>query len=117
MSFLAFPLRLEGGFLKRCPEANAIVALVEVMARTPRGSWIGSRHFGLREFFEEARAHAELSPLAIQELNLALADLGITEYRVEDIVREPQTQGRSDSYILKIVSTTEDGQGHTLRLA
>ena len=117
MSFLAFPMRLEGGFLRRCPKADAIVSLIRVMARTPHGSWIGSRHFGLREFFEEARAHPELPAQAVEELNLALQDLDIREYRVEEIVKEPQTQAETDAYILKIVSTAEDGQVHLWRLA
>ncbi|HKM80741.1 MAG TPA: hypothetical protein VJY15_07245 [Candidatus Acidoferrum sp.] len=116
MSFLAFPLRLEGGFLRRCPKVDAIVSLVSVMARTPHGSWIGSRHFGLREFFEEARAQTELPSQAIQELNLSLQDLGILEYRVQEIVRESQTQAETSTYVLRIVSASEGGQAHSVRL-
>jgi len=116
MSFLAFPLRLEGGFLKRCPQVNAILSLVDIMAKTPHGSWIGSSHFGVREFFEEARKQPGLPSQAIQELNLALQDLGILDYRVQEIVKESRTQAETDSYVLKIVSTSEGGPAFSLRL-
>lgn len=116
MSFLAFPLRLEGGFLKRCSEVNAIVCLVNLMAKTPHGSWIGGAHFGLREFFEEARGQPGLPAQAVKELNLALQELGILDYRVEEIVKEPQMQAEIDSYSLKIVSTAEGGKAHLLHL-
>ena len=117
MSFLAFPLRLERGFLKRGPSVNAIVDLVSVMAKTPHGSWIGSRHFGLREFFEESRAQPGLPWQALQELNLALEDLGILDYRVQEIVKESPARADTDAYVVKIVSTSEGGQAHSLRLA
>ncbi len=116
MSFLAFPLRLEGGFLNRCPQVNAILSLVSIMAKTPHGSWIGSRHFGIREFFEDAHAQPSLPSHAIQELNLALEDLGILDYRVQEIVRESRTQAETDSYVCRIVSTSEGGQAYSLRL-
>ena len=117
MSFLAFPLRFERGFFNRCSREEAIVSLVSVMAKTPHGSWVGSPHFGLREYFEEARAHPELPVQALQELNHALRDLGIVDYRVEEISKESPVSAETDSYVLKIVSNAEGGSSHSLRLA
>lgn len=117
MSFLAFPLRVERGFLKRCSRADAIVLLLSVMAKTPHGSWIGSPHFGLREYFEEARAHPELPAQAIEELNLALRDLGILDYRVQEISKESSVSAETDSYVLKILSSADGCSSHSLRLA
>lgn len=116
MSFVAFPLRLGGAFLRRCEEPDAIASLVSVMARTPHGSWAGGRHFGLRDFFEEARLRPALPQLAVKELNLALQDLGITNYRVESIARETQTDCDVDSYVLELVPTKGGGQTQSLRL-
>ena len=116
MAFLAFPLRLKGGFLKHCEEAEAIVSLVGVMARTPHGSWMGSSHFGLREFFEEARVRPELPQLALQELNLALQDLGIVHYRVESVAKQAQENRDVDSYVLTLASTEESDRRHVLPL-
>jgi len=47
------------------------------MARTPHGKWAGSRHFGLRDFLEDARTRPERLQEAVGELNLAFADLGV----------------------------------------
>lgn len=116
MPFVAFPLRLKGGYLQLGEEPDAIVSLVAVMARTPHGSWSGSSHFGLREFFEEARVRPELPQLALQELNLALQDLGITNYRVETVTRETQTQRDVDSYVLTLASNLESGRTYSTRL-
>jgi len=116
MSFLAFPLRLEGGFLKRCPQVNAILSLVSIIAKTPHGTWIGCRHFGMREFFEDARAQPSLPSHAIQELNLALQDLGILDFRVQEIVKESRTHEETCTYVCRIVSTLEGGQALSLRL-
>jgi len=103
MTFIAFPLRLERGLLKRCDEPEAIVLLVRAMARTPHGSWIGSSHFGLRDFFEGARTRLSPVQTAIEELNLALWDLGITHYRVRAATRERSSQIGADSYFLTLV--------------
>jgi hypothetical protein len=56
MSFLAFPLRLQNSFLLRTGEVEAVLGLIRMMAATPGGSWVGSRHFGVRDIFESARA-------------------------------------------------------------
>ena len=82
---------------------EAIIALLRVMASTPYGSWSGGTHFGLREFFEQARARPELPQAAIQEGNAALADLGITEYRIDRIAKEESTDRDVDSYTVTLI--------------
>ena len=49
----------------------------------------------------------ELPQLALVEVNLALQDLGITNYRVEAIAREPQANRDVDSYVVTLASTVE----------
>jgi hypothetical protein len=72
-------LRLDkDGFLRRCDDRQALEQLLlGIMARSPHAKWAGSRHFGLRDFLEDARARPERLQEAVQELNLAFADLGI----------------------------------------
>lgn len=84
---------------------EAVLSLIRLMANTPHGSWAGSPHFGLRDYFEQARTRPDLPQLAIQEANLALKDLGIVNIRVESIVKEPQADRDVDSYAVALVST------------
>lgn len=112
MGFVAFPIRCREGFLQRCDEPHAILSLISVMARTPHGSWAGSRHFGLRDFFEQARQRPELPQLALHELNYALNDLGIRHYRVESIQRETPASAGEDVYA--VVLAAADGRQHRL---
>jgi len=66
------------GFLLRCGDRQALEQLLaDIMARTPHGKWAGSRHFGLRDFLEDARARPERLQEAVLELNQAFADLGM----------------------------------------
>jgi len=103
MSFIAAPIRLQGGLLKRCDEFEAIRSLVQAMARTPSGSWKVSPHFGVRDFLEDARRRPRPMQTFVAELNLALQDLGITRYRVEAAIREQSGQRDVDSYVLTLV--------------
>jgi hypothetical protein len=115
VSCIAFPLRFEGGLLRRSSEAQAVVALVEAMARTPSGSWAGSSTFGLRDLLEDARLRPTVVPTMVAKLNLALTELGITSYRVEAMNREPSVSRGVESYALTLVPAA-GGQGHTFSL-
>ena len=103
MSFIGFPLRLQNGLLKRTGEAEAIVALIQAMAGTPGGSWSGSPSFGLRDLLEDVRRRPALAPNVVAKLNAALADLGVTNYRVAALEREPATARDVDSFVLTLV--------------
>ena len=115
MSFIAFPLRLEGGLLTRCGEPEAIVALVQAMARTPGGSWSGSTHFGLRDLLEDVRRRPALVPSLVAKLNEALIDLGVTNYRVVNMEREPSASRDIDAYVLTLVPAA-GGEGQVFGL-
>lgn len=114
--FIAFPLRLDNAFLRRCQEPEAILALVRVMATTPHGSWAGSEHFGLRDRFEQARARPDLPQQAAQEINRALDDLGITHYRVQSIAAEPHPNRDVDSYVVTLAATDASGETLTVKV-
>jgi uncharacterized protein YjiS (DUF1127 family) len=110
MSFVAFPVRFENGFLRRFDEPSALLSLIEIMARTPHGSWRGSVHFGLRDYFQGARGRPELTKMALEELNRALADLGIDKYRVESIIRETAVGEDSEVYAISLSSGGQPSQ-------
>jgi len=88
---------------------QATLALIRVMAQTPHGSWQGCPHFGLRDFFEQARARPELPQLALEEANLALQDLGIAELRIQSIAKEPQSERDVDAYSVTLASRRAAG--------
>jgi hypothetical protein len=115
MSCTAFPLRLRGSFLDRCDQARAVLSLAEIMARTSHGSWPGSGHFGLREFFEMARLRAELPGAAVLEGNLALHELGITGFRIESIEREDPVHRDEDRYVITLISKEQQLYRHPLK--
>jgi hypothetical protein len=114
--FIAFPLRLEGGFLKRTGEAEAVLRFIEMMARTPGGSWAGCPSFGVRHFFENMRLRPEGLRQAEKAINDTLADLGITHYRLKSIQKEPGPNPDVDVYTLTIVSTEDPSMTWTSRL-
>lgn len=109
MQTLAFPLRLqENGLLKRQDQVASLIGLLQVMARTPAGSWAGCPGFGLRDLFEGQRQRADIARLAMLRINEVLEDLGITDYTVTDIVRELSSQRGTDTYAITL--GTADGE-------
>ena len=92
---IAFPLRLSRGLLQKTDERDAYLMLLEIMARTPRGSWAGHPLFGFREFFPEVskeglspESRALLTATTAKEINTVLVDLGLTRYRVDSLIPE-----------------------------
>ena len=104
---MAFPLRFAGGFLRRSDRAEAVLALVRVMANTPYGSWAGSSHFGLRELLEQSSTRPEKVQVAMEEMNRALEDLGIRDFRVDAITRESAAGAEVGQWTVTLVSTTD----------
>lgn len=97
---IAFPFRLEQGLLRKTDEREAYLMLLEIMARTPQGSWSGHPLFGFREFFPEItkegltpEARGRIAEKTVQEINKVLADLGLVRYCV-DSLNVDQTQKR-----------------------
>lgn len=116
ISSIAFPLRLENSFLRRCGPEEAVVSLIRVMATTPHGSWAGGRHFGIRDLCTQARTRSEVPQEVVQELNRALEELGITSYCVQSIAKEPQSSRDVDSYVIEIVSVSDGSRVETVRV-
>ena len=94
------------GFLTQCTEEEALAALGRILVRSPYGRWGGSRHFGLRDFFEDARRKPECLEKARDELNAALSELGMV-CRVESIEREPGTSDETTALVVNF-SLPED---------
>jgi len=116
MSFISFPLRLHNGFLRRTSEAEAVMGLLRQMAATPGGSWPGSANFGVRDIFEKARTQAEAQREAMERMNHALIDIGITAYRVESIAKEASSSQDINSYLVTIVSTVDLSRTYSIAL-
>jgi hypothetical protein len=116
MSFIAFPLRFQNGFLLRAGEAESVLALIKLMAATPGGSWAGGSHFGVRDIFESARMQPDAVKIATERINRALIDLGITAYRVERTSKEPSTSRDVDVYVVTIISTVDESRTYSVTL-
>jgi hypothetical protein len=92
---IAFPLRLSRGLLQKTDERDAYLMLLEIMARTPRGSWAGHSLFGFHDFFSEItkegltqESRTRIAQTTANEINMVLADMGLTRYRVDSLVPE-----------------------------
>jgi hypothetical protein len=106
MPFLSFPLRLrESGTLQRSEESSALLSFLQVMAVTPGGSWAACPNFGLRDLLESSRQRADSPRLAMERANRAFEDLGITGYRVQEIVRENSQRADFDVYSVTLIAT------------
>lgn len=106
MPFLAFPLRLrEGGTLHRTEESTSLLSFLHAMALTPGGSWAACPNFGFRDLLESSRQRADSPRLAMERANRAFDDLGITDYRVQEIVRENAQRTDFDVYSVTLVAT------------
>ncbi len=105
--FLSFPMRVEnGGLLRRTEKVSAILSLIQFMAITPGGSWKACSSFGIRDLLESGRQRADTQRLALERMNKALQELGLTDFVVEDLVREVSDQRNLDIYTVIIVSTS-----------
>ncbi len=103
MQSIAFPLRLqESGLLRRNDRTASVLSLLQMMARTPQGSWRASPDFGLRDLFEEGRQRADLPRLVAERIQRSLADLGMEEYQVAEVVRELSASRDVDTYSIRL---------------
>jgi len=103
MSSLSFPMRLqENGLLRRSERSAALISLLQMMARTPQGSWKACPNFGLRDLFEDARLRADAAQLAMERINQSLTELQITGYAVTEVVRELSAGRDVDTYAITL---------------
>jgi hypothetical protein len=98
---------LDGPYLRRVDEPQAILQLIESMGRTPAGSWAGAPSFGVRDLFQGMRTRQDGLRDAVRAINTTLNDLGIDRYRLDSIDREPGTSPDADSYVLNLVDASD----------
>lgn len=91
----------DNGLLRRGERSASVLALLQMMARTPQGSWAGSEKFGLRDLFEQ-RQRADIPRLAAERINATFADLGIVDYTVTEVVRELSANRDVDTYSITL---------------
>ena len=109
MQSLAFPMRLqESGLLVRDTQVSALIDLLQVMARTPAGSWAACPEFGLRDLFENQRLRADVARIAMERTNRVLEDLGLGEFTITEVVRELSANRDTDTYSITIVRAARD---------
>ena len=107
MQSLAFPMRLqENGLLRREERSTSVLALLQMMARTPQGSWSACPQFGLRDLFEHGRTRADLPRVAADRINSTFADLGLQDYLVTEVVRELSANRDVDTYSITLQNKT-----------
>lgn len=100
---LAFPLRLrENGLLQRQNTADAVISMLQVMARTPAGSWAGCPSFGLRDLFENGRQRADVARLAMERINETFRELGMETFSVSEVIRELSPGRDTDTYSITV---------------
>jgi len=109
-------VRFRDGFLARCTEPEAIASLFRMLGGTPQGSWAGCPRFGLRDLLEDARARPEQLQRAVEQANLALEDLGILRFRVQNIRRDDDPERGSMSLTVTLVSTDDAVSVTSIRL-
>src|SRR6201999_2093247 len=89
MQVIAFPMRLrENGLLERDSQSASLMQLLQVMARTPAGTWAACPEFGLRDLFEDQRLRSDVARLAMERINRVFVDLGLGDFTITEIVRE-----------------------------
>ena len=92
----------ENGLLRREDRSASVLSLLQMMARTPQGSWQACPQFGLRDLFEYGRQRADLPRMAADRINGTFADLGIGEFVVTQIVREVSANRDVDTYSITL---------------
>ena len=95
----------ENGLLRRGDRSASVLALLQMMARTPQGSWAALPGFGLRDLFEQ-RQRADIPRLAAERIRETFADLGITDYTVAEVVRELSANRDTDTYSITLENAT-----------
>lgn len=120
---IAFPLRMRQGLLQKTDEREAYLMLLEIMARTPRGSWAGHPAFGFQEFFLEISreslsqdARVRRAEIAADEINAVLVDLDLTRYCVDSLVLDPLQKDEPALDRARLMTRSMEGRGVTLML-
>jgi hypothetical protein len=103
MQSLAFPMRLkENGLLHRDSQEASLIQLLQIMARTPAGTWAACPEFGLRDLFEDHRLRADVARIAMERTNRVLEDLGLGGFTILEMTREISAHRDTDTYSITI---------------
>ena len=84
------------------------------MAHTPHGSWLGCTRFGLRDLLEQSTMRPETVQRAMDEINGALDELGITSFQVESIKNESPAGAEATQWVVTLVSTLDRTKTYSL---
>jgi hypothetical protein len=135
MEFLLFPLRLKGAphfvgargaVLQKIersdvetnvPERESVAQLIRIMFDTPNGSWKACPHFGFRNFLIDDTGRRDALDRSRDEINKALEDLGITHYRVKELVKDVTSSPFEILLDAVIVSSKPGEQGFSIGLS
>lgn len=122
-SSIAFPFRLRHGLLQKTDEREAFLMLIEIMARTPRGSWVGHPAFGFQEFFVETskeglsrESRNRIAEATVDEINSVLVDLEVKRYCVDSFIFDPIQKKVHVSDRMRLMGQSREGRGVTLML-
>ncbi len=101
MGFVAFPLKVDSrAWLARFANpADSLVALLRIMCRTSRGGWQGSPDFGLKESLASLNSRHAARQEIINQVNRALADLGIDWAVIHSVEVEPGDGSEGVNYV------------------
>lgn len=120
---IAFPIRMPRGLLKKTDERDAYLTMIHWMARTPRGSWPGHPEFGFLEFFQAVHqegiseaARLVLANQTVAQINMVLADLGLTRYQAFSFLIETIKKTSTEPELKLLSLRDEAGRGVTLLL-
>ena len=103
MQSLAFPMHLqENGLLRRTDKSAAVLSLLQMMARTPAGSWKASPAFGLRDLFEGGQQRVDVARLVAERINATFKDLGVEGYVVTEVLHEISMDRDTDTYTITL---------------
>jgi len=84
-----------------------VLSLLRLMANTPYASWAGCEHFGLRELLEQGLRRPEKVRVAVEEMNRALDDLGITNFLVDSIRKESPVGADLNHWVVTLASKAD----------
>ncbi len=110
MSSLSFPMLLqENGLLRRTDRSASVLALLQMMARTPAGSWKAYPEFGLRDLFEGGRQRVDVAKVIAERIQANFQSLGVEGYVVTEVIREVSPNQDVDTYSITLENqaTTE----------
>jgi hypothetical protein len=98
------------GSLQRCAEFDAVLAIVEIMARTTGGTWAAMESFGVYSLLTAGVARPDLLLRAKESINDALRGMAVTTHTLTDIRHQPGDSPGEHLFLLKFLGKEQRGQ-------